>query len=578
MNWLSAFLQSKKTNAVPFPNIQQGFVAFYTLVIRWVLPVLAVCILIRCILPLLSSKKEGDTPCGYLILPDGRRIPLIHWENSIGRSKLSDIVLPFSFISRSHAVLTYSDGEWTVTNLSSSSGVWLNGTEIAGKEPVKNGDTISLGGFKLILILLKQNEFSPSQSAFTPGETWQEQRFRPAVTLAQEMIFQFLGCLQLCFAGKKENVLKILIVFSALIIMESAHFLVMRCLKKRTELDLLAYFLCTVGLFVAASASPVSLPKQMIAIMIGACCYFALILVLQNLNRAQALRKIFMICAFALMLLNLFIGKNLNGARNWIYLGPLSFQPMEFVKIAFVLAGTATLDRLLTTRNLTSFILFSGACIGTLAVIKDFGTALVFFCAFLVIAFLRSGDIRTIALISAGALLGAGAVISFMPYVASRFKAWGHVWQYADSSGYQQTRTLIAIASGGLLGTGGGNGYLCRIAAADTDLVFGVVCEEWGLVIALAAAASIVFFTVYVILSIRKCRSSFYAIAACGAVTMYLVQTALNIFGSVDILPLTGVTMPFVSKGGSSMIVSWCLLAFIKSMSEQFRSGKFSDE
>ena len=193
---------------------------------------------------------------------------------------------------------------------------------------------------------------------------------------------------------------------------------------------------------------------------------------------------------------------------------------------------------MLTTRNLTAFIGFSGTCIGALILMRDLGTSVIFFVTFLVVAFMRSGDIRTIAFISAGAVLGAFAVVIFLPYIASRFEAWGHVWQFADTIGYQQTRTLIYTASGGLLGLGGGNGYLVGIPASDTDLVFGILCEEWGFIVALAAVLMIIFLAFLVLFLMRGCKSSFYAISACGAASIFMIQTALNVFGSLDILPL----------------------------------------
>jgi cell division protein FtsW (lipid II flippase) len=159
----------------------------------------------------------------------------------------------------------------------------------------------------------------------------------------------------------------------------------------------------------------------------------------------------------------------------------------------------------------------------------------------------------------------------FLPYIASRFEAWGHVWQFADSIGYQQTRTMIYAASGGLIGLGGGNGYLVGIPASDTDLVFGILCEEWGLIVALAAVLTIIFLAFLVLFLMRGCKSSFYAISACGAASIFMIQTALNVFGSLDILPLTGVTLPFVSNGGSSMVVCWALLSFIKAADERYR-------
>jgi cell division protein FtsW (lipid II flippase) len=137
---------------------------------------------------------------------------------------------------------------------------------------------------------------------------------------------------------------------------------------------------------------------------------------------------------------------------------------------------------------------------------------------------------------------------------------------------------LIAAASGGLLGVGGGNGYLVGVAASDTDLVFGILCEEWGLVVALAAVLMIIFLSLLVLLLMRECKSSFYAISACGAVSVFMIQTALNLFGSLDLLPLTGVTLPFVSNGGSSMVVCWALLAFIKAADERVRPDRKNED
>jgi cell division protein FtsW (lipid II flippase) len=154
----------------------------------------------------------------------------------------------------------------------------------------------------------------------------------------------------------------------------------------------------------------------------------------------------------------------------------------------------------------------------------------------------------------------------FRPYVANRFAAYGHVWEYFDTSGFQQTRTMIYSASGGLFGVGLGNGKLRDVYAATEDLVFGVVCEEFGMIMAGAILLSYVALLVYSIRHSKYARSSFYAICACAAASLMLFQAALNVFGVNDILPLTGVTLPFISRGGSSIISCWMLLAFIKAV------------
>ena len=564
--FFAAYGKQKPDISAAVQGLPAAAAGIYTLAARWLLPALAVLIVLRCVLPLLGGRKK-ETPWGYLAMPNGVLLPLLHGENSIGRSRLSDVVINLPFISRSHAVLTYGGGSWTVFDLGARGGIRVNGERVEGRAPVKRGDTISLSGLDLTLFgaddpVADEND-EESGGAGRPLYT--------GTTLALIAVFQVMGCLQLLFSGKDGSPLELLAVFGVFLLTECLDYWITGRKGSDPELKLLAYFLCGIGLFVVASASSRALYKQLAAILIGVAAYSVMAFLIRDLDRAQKLKKGLLAAALVLMALNLVIGQTRNGAKNWIDLGAFTFQPMEFVKIAFVLAGAATLDRLLTTRNLTAFIAFSGACIGTLALTKDFGTALVFFCAFLVIAFMRSGDIRTIALISAGAVLAAIAVVAFMPYVTARFSVWGHVWQHADSTGYQQTRTMIALASGGLLGVGGGNGYLAGIGAADTDLAFGVIGEEWGLVIALAVVLAIAFLTFFALSSVKRCRSSFYAIAACGASVIFLMQTALNVLGSVDILPLTGVTMPFVSNGGSSMVTCWCLLAFVRSADERFR-------
>lgn len=556
------------------------FAEFYTFVVRWIFPVLAAAILIRCVLPLLRDGGSSRI-WGFLEIKDAYRIPIMHWENSIGRSKLSDIVINLPFVSRSHAVLSFGETGWTITDLGSKGGVRVNGEPVEKTGRVEVGDTIA---------------FSTAEFQFLPSEEGMENSIRrksrldwladlgqnitSGKTFLLVLAFQLLGGLQTWLSMGDQAEVRILYSFLILMAAEGVYYaLQSRFSRKYRELELLIFFLCGLNmLVVAVAAPPGSLTKQLIAIILGMAVYAAIQFIIKDVGQGRKLKYFLVACSILLILLNLTVGETRFGARNWINLGFITFQPMEFVKVAFVLAGTATLDKLLTTRNLTAFIGFSGACIGALILMRDLGTSVIFFVTFLVVAFMRSGDIRTIAFISAGAALGAFAVVMFLPYIASRFEAWGHVWQFADSIGYQQTRTMIYSASGGLLGLGGGNGYLVGIPASDTDLVFGILCEEWGLIVAFAAVLTIIFLAFLVLFLMRGCKSSFYAISACGAASIFMIQTALNVFGSLDILPLTGVTLPFISNGGSSMVVCWALLAFIKAADERYRPDGGDDE
>ena len=336
--------------------------------------------------------------------------------------------------------------------------------------------------------------------------------------------------------------------------------------RRNFELELIAFFLCSTGLAVIGSVRPESVLNQYFFILAGMIAYIIMVFLLGNLELCMKLRFPVAVLAILLLIVNLLIAKTTHGARNWITIGPVTFQPSEFVKIAFIFVGSATLEKIQTSKNIFAFIGFAVACVGALIIVKDFGTALIFFVTFLIIAFMNSGDIKTIILAVASAILGAAIVIKYKSYVTARFSVYRHIWEkdYYNKSGYQQTRTLVGIASGGLLGLGIGNGNTRNVAASTTDLIFGVISEEWGFIFAVILVLSFVGIAASALVNSIASRSTFYSIAAVAAAGMFLFQAALNIFGITDVLPLTGVTLPFVSRGGSSMICCWAVLAYIK--------------
>ena len=200
-----------------------------------------------------------------------------------------------------------------------------------------------------------------------------------------------------------------------------------------------------------------------------------------------------------------------------------------------------------------------------LALIGDFGTALIFFVTFLVISYMRSGSIATVFLAVSGAALAGFLAVTVKPYIAQRFATWGHAWEDVYGAGFQQTRAMSAAASGGFTGKGAGFGWLDDIFAANTDMVFAVICEELGLIVGLCMVGAMLIMAFFAVRSARHGRSAYSSIAACAAMALLLTQMALNVFGSLDLLPFTGVTFPFVSRGGTSLISCWLLMAFIKS-------------
>lgn len=395
-----------------------------------------------------------------------------------------------------------------------------------------------------------------------------QRNVNPYIMLFIITLFQLICFVTLVTSVDEQYRSGILMTFGGYLLVEYAYFIGARLILKRRgfEVELIAFLLTSIGLSITASVYPDGIVKQFVAVLIGIGGFILLQWFMRDLKLCIAVRVPVAVIAFGLLAATLVLAKVTNGAKNWIYIGGISVQPSELVKVAFIFVGAASLERLQSNRSLTKFIIFAFACVGALFLMYDFGTALIFFFTFIVISFMRSGDIRTIVLVCTVALMGGLLVLIFRPYVANRFAAYGHVWEYFDTSGYQQTRTMIYSASGGLFGVGLGNGKLRHIFAATEDLVFGVVCEEFGMIMAGAILLSYVALLVYSIRHSKYARSSFYAICACAASALMLFQASLNVFGVNDILPLTGVTLPFISRGGSSIISCWMLLAFIKAV------------
>ncbi len=536
------------------------FAQIFCTIWRYIAPLLGVLILWRCAKPLLKFRREPET-WAWLVMPDGNQLPITHWENIIGRGHGCDIVVDFPTVSRSHAVLTrFDDGSWSITDIGSRGAVLVNGvqTELSA---VQYGDRIDLGGVEMILAPVTQEELEDQIATRAKPQSlgW------PGLTLFFLTLFQLFTAFQFVTHLDADAMSSAVLGFTALIGIEWLLFLALRLARRSGyEVETLAFFLTTIGFAVIASDDASKMGKQLICLVGGILIYLIIGWSLRDLSRAKRFRYLAAVGGLLLLAVNLVFGTEMYGAKNWIYIGSFSFQPSELVKLCFIYVGASTMDRIVTKRNLILFIIYSAAVCGCLALMNDFGTALIFFVAFLVIAFLRSGSFATVALACAATGFAGVLAVRFRPHILKRFATWGHAWDYALSSGYQQTRAMMCIASGGLLGLGAGNGWLKYVAAADTDLVFGFVCEEWGLILGIVMVVAIVILGVFVVRSAKVGRSSFYTIGACAAVSILVIQTILNVFGTMDLLPLTGVTFPFVSNGGSSMLSSWGLIAFIK--------------
>lgn len=330
------------------------------------------------------------------------------------------------------------------------------------------------------------------------------------------------------------------------------------------EVETVAFFLCTIGIAAICTVVPGEAAKQMISMILGVGIFLVVGWALRDLERAKKIRYIAAAAGIGMLLITLVFGQEINGAKNWIFIGGMSMQPSELSKLCFVFVGASTMDRIVAKRNLFSFIVYSVLICGCLALMSDFGAALIFFCAFLIIAYMRSGSVGTVGLAITSLIFAGVLVLKIAPHAMGRFENWRSIWDDPWNGGYQQTQALMCMASGGLVGLGLNQGWMRNIFAADSDMVIATISEEWGLLLIILMVFAVMALAIFSVRCASMGRSSFYTIGGCTAAAILVVQVILNALGTVDVVPLTGVTFPFLSNGGSSMLCAWGLLGFIK--------------
>lgn len=555
--------------------VLQTFLDIAAIALRALLPVYALVIIYQCFASARRHRRPEKPLVTLEVLQTGQKIPVLFWENSIGRSKGSDIRIPDISVSRDHCVFLRRKEGWFVSDIGSKFGTFVNGERTEGRTLVSLDDEITVG--HTTLVLKRGEEY---QEKLRPSWFFSKASDKGALKPYKLMIlitfFHLFMAVEACFSNEIKDFAP-LYVFGAMELVMWAFFCVSSYALNRVnfELEALACFLSGMGILLLVRQELRSAIVQMVAMVIGMILFAVIVKFIENPDRVNSWRLWLMLGSVGLLAVTFVFARVTYGAANWISIGGVSVQPSEFVKVAFIFVGAAALDKLQTKRNFIEFIVFSAICVGALAVMGDFGTALIFFSTFLLIAIMRSGDFKTVILALVAAAFAVFIVLSIKPYVADRFSAWGHVWEHTqDSGGYQQVRVMSYMASGGLFGVGVGNGYLKYVFASESDLVFGLVAEEMGVIVAFSLAAAIIALAFYSRAITTRSRSSFYAISACCAAGLMVIQSALNIFGITDILPLTGVTLPFLSAGGSSMISCWGLLAFIKAADERTYAAK----
>ncbi len=528
---------------------------FYWGIIRFILPFVALLILFLNIKTVFHKIKR-KTLARFAVESYNDIVELKSAECIIGSGLFCDVRLKNSTVAKQHATLALTEYGFKLTPTSPQNKVYVNDYIVEEDAYLQSGDKIRIGSTVLQIAI---NPAISTKAKAKADASSKKCRVWSAWLLTLFQILSLFGYVLNDF----DNASSLTIVFGGLIALEWLYLLI-RGFKSNVEIEISALFLTSVGLCVAASSGIDLLFKQGVFTVVGIVLFSLLCALLSKLEIIEKLQIPVAIFSVLLLIFNIFFGVYINGSKNWISIGPVSFQPSELIKVSLVFISACTLDKLITARSLTAFLSFSFFCFAALAYMRDFGTAAVYFGAMIIILSLRLCDIKIVAGIIGFAAVACVGIIKFIPYISGRFATYLHAWEFASSGGYQQTQTMMATSGGGLFGIGAGSGDLTEVFAADTDLVFGIISEELGLIIALVTVLHFAVLVIYAAICISRTRSIYYAVTSSAAAGMFIIQASLNIFGSLDMLPLTGVTMPFVSVGGSSLLSSWMLLSFIK--------------
>ena len=354
-----------------------------------------------------------------------------------------------------------------------------------------------------------------------------------------------------------------------------------------------AAVLAGLGQLMTSRLEPSLGPRQGIWVLAGLAALIGVTL-LASPSQLRRYRYTWATLGVLLLLVTMVFGSDPNGsgARLWLVVGPLNFQPMELVKLLLVVFLAAYLEEyrellalagrrlgplwLPPVPYLAPMLVMVLAVLSILAIQSDFGPALLLFTVMLVMLYAASGRLSYVML-GLGLLLVAGAAAATaVQHVRVRVTNWIDPWSQATGSGYQLVQALYALASGGVLGAGLDAGSPRYIPAVHTDFVIAAIGEELGLVGSLAV---INLFVVCTLLGLRvavRARSGFNALLATGITAVLALQALIILAGTLKLIPMTGITLPFVSYGGSSVVVNFLLVGLLLSISQEENATSIS--
>ncbi|MBS5735624.1 MAG: FtsW/RodA/SpoVE family cell cycle protein [Collinsella intestinalis] len=339
------------------------------------------------------------------------------------------------------------------------------------------------------------------------------------------------------------------------------------------------FTLSGIGITFVTRLQPDASLGQVIFLFLGVALMVGTLAVVKNLEVIKRYKYVLGIAGIILLVLPMFIGTEIYGSKLWIKIGGFQFQPGEFAKVLIVLflAGYLAENReLLSISNRTVlgikfprlrllyplFIVW-GVCLLVVAFERDLGSALLFYTIFLIMLYVATGRVSYVIIGLALLAVGAFGMYQIMSHVQVRVAIWLDPFSDAQNLGYQIVQSLFSLADGGLAGVGIGKGMADIIPVVASDMIFAAIGEEMGLLGGSAVLLLFMLFAVRGLTTAARAKSDLAAFSAAGLTAAISFQAFTIVGGVTKLIPLTGVTLPFMSQGGSSLLASFVIVALL---------------
>ncbi|WP_035292338.1 FtsW/RodA/SpoVE family cell cycle protein [Clostridium sp. KNHs214] len=349
-----------------------------------------------------------------------------------------------------------------------------------------------------------------------------------------------------------------------------SHFIIRRFFPDGDKVILIiASILSVIGIGVLYRLSTTVAIKQLIWFSIGVAGFIFIVVLLPDLERFKKLRYLYLIATLVAMSLGTLFAPEQYGSKNWISMFGVKFQPSEFGKLFLVAYLASALKEYESFKQLIEPAIVVMISLGFMVFQKDLGSALIFFGISVTMLYIATSKFKYVATCIGLFIIGGLISYKLFGHVRLRIMIWKDPFKYASNESLQVVQSMIAIASGGLFGSGLGLGYPNFVPVNQSDFIFAVICEELGLLTGIA------IIILYFILFYRctraalRANNNFSRLLAVGYSATIASQVLVIIGGVMSIIPLTGITLPFVSYGGSSMIITFFSLGILQKISEE---------